>query len=150
MPLGLQKIDVGTIAGDKTGTPGRDAFIIINDNVDLVEAAMEDAERKAFIVSLGSGIVAAGTDIESFPMPYAFVLLEVRASVKEEQSGDDIQFDIKENGVSILDSILLTIPAGSKNSQGYSPAPDVEYIILEDWSEVSFDIVDGNELIILR
>ena len=144
MPIGLQDVFTGTVPGDKTGTPGRTCFEIMNANSAVIETAIEDAERKAFVVALGgkNTVVAVEDAVESVPMPYAFVLVEVRAFVSTEQSGSDIVFDIKENGVSILDSNLLVIPAGSNTSVGFSPQPDVLYTILEDNSIISFDIVD--------
>lgn len=142
--IALQRIDVGTVAGDKTGTPGRDAFIIINDNSDITEEALQDAELKAFVVKCVAKdvVVAIEEAVEWWRQPYAFVLTEIRAAVFTEQSGGDILIDLKEDGYSILDSILLTIPAGSDTSVGYSPAPDVSYIILGDNAKMTIDVVD--------
>lgn len=145
MPIGLELIDVGTVAGDGSGTPGRDAFTIINDNNALIEAAIEDAELKAFVVKCVAKDVVVEVEeaVEWWRQPYDFVLIEVRAAVFAEQSGGDIQIDIQEDGYSIFDSILLTIPAGSDTSVGYSPGPDVGYIILTDNAKMTIDIVDA-------
>ena len=144
MPLDLPRIDVGSIPGDKTGDPGRTAFQKFNTSADLIEEAMEDAELKAFVVKCVAKdtVVEVEETVEWWRQPYAFVLVEVRAAVFVEQSGSDIQIDIREDGVSILDSILLTIPAGSDTSVGYSPGPDVSYIILGDNALMEIDVVD--------
>ena len=144
MPIGLQDINVGTTPGDDTGTKGRDAFIVVNDNNALIESAIEDAELKAFVVKcVGKDtVVTVEESVEWWRQPYAFVLMEVRAAVFEEQSGADIQLDILEDGVSILDSNGLVIPAGSDTSVGHSPAPDVRYTILEDNNLMTIDVVD--------
>ena len=144
MPIGLNIIDVGTVPGDRQGDPGRTAFQKINANSQILESAIEDAELKAFVVKCYAKdqVVAIETDVEWWHQPYAFVLTEVRAGVYAEQSGGDIQIDITQNGVSIFDSILLTIPAGSDTSVGYSPAPDVAYTILQDNAKIGIDVVD--------
>ena len=144
MPIGLQDVFTGTIAGDGSGTPGRGCFEIMNDNSALIEAAIEDAELKAFVVKCygKDEVVAVANDVEWWRTPYAFVLTEVRAAVYAEQSGGDIQIDINEDGYSILGSNLLTIPAGSETSFGYSPAPDVLYTILENNRKITIDVLD--------
>ena len=144
MPIGLQDVFTGTVAGDRTGTPGRGCFEIMNANSAIIEAAIEDAELKAFVVKcLGKGTVVAVEDaVEWWRQPYAFVVTEVRAAVFAEQSGADIVLDVLENGVSILDSNQLVIPAGSDTSVGFSPAPDTYNVILMDNSKMTIDIVD--------
>ncbi len=44
-------------------------------------------------------------------------------------------------GVSILDSALLVIPAGSESSYGYSPAAVIADVILADNAKMEIDIV---------
>jgi len=145
MPITLQQINVGVAPGDDKGDKGRIAFTKINENSDVLEAIIEDAETKAFVVKCYAkdAVVEVATAIEWWRQPYAFVLTEVRAAVFAAQSGADIQIDILEDGYSILGSNLLTIPAGSETSLGYSPAPDVLYTILENNRKMTIDVVDA-------
>jgi hypothetical protein len=145
MSITLQLIDVGTVPGDGQGDPARTAFQIINSNSGVLDGAIEDAELKAFVVKIygKDELVEVQTDAEWWRQPYAFVLLEVRAACYLEQSGDDIQIDILEDGVSVLGSNPLIIPAGSDTSYGYSPAPDTDYTILNDNAKMTIDVVDS-------
>jgi hypothetical protein len=144
MPIGLQDVNVGTVAGDRTGTPGRAAFQIINANSAIIEAAMEDAELKAFVVKCVAKDVAVAPEdaVEWWRQPYAFVLLEVRAACYA-AGGNDVVIDITENGASVLDSELLVIPAGSETSYGYSPGALADYVILQDNSKMEIDILSA-------
>lgn len=143
MPIGLQDVYVGTVPGDRTGTPGRNCFEIMNANSAIIEAAIEDAELKAFVVKCVAKdeAVVAQDSIEWWRQPYAFVLLEVRAACFA-SGGNDVVIDLVENGVSVLDSGLLTIPAGSETSVGYSD-PITGYVILGDNNKMEIDIVEG-------
>ncbi len=147
MPITLQQVSVGTVPGDKTGDEGRPAFIKVNANSLLLEAAWEDVERKAFVISvtdeqqtIDERIAVLGTSdgvLRTFRMPFAFVLVEARASCKLEDSGGEIALDILENGVSVFESgDSLIIGSGSKTSVGYSPAPVIYDIILADDNEI--------------
>jgi len=142
MPIGLVDVYTGTVAGDRTGTPGRAAFEIVNANSAIIESAMEDAELKAFVVKCVAKDVAVVVEdaVEWWRQPYAFVLLEVRAAAFA-AGGNDVVVDITENGVSVLDSELLVIPAGSETSYGYSPGALVDYVILGDNARMEIDIV---------
>ena len=102
MPIGLQDVYTGTVAGDRTGTPGRNCFTIMNNNSAIIEAAMEDAELKAFVVKcVGRDVVVVPeTSVEWWRQPYAFVLLEVRAACYA-AGGDDIVVDVMQNGTSV-------------------------------------------------
>ena len=144
MPIGLQDVFTGTVAGDRTGTPGRGAFEIVNANSAIIEAAIEDAELKAFVVKCVAKdtVVAVETDVEWWRQPYAFVLVEARAAVYAEQSGSDIEIDVNEGGVSILGGVPLVIPAGSTTSVGHSPTPDLSAVILADNALMTIDVDD--------
>jgi len=144
MPIGLIDVYTGAVAGDRTGTPGRTAFGIMNANSAIIEAAMEDAELKAFVVKCVAKDVAVVVEeaVEWWRQPYAFVVLEVRAACYA-AGGNDVVIDITENGISILGSDLLTIPEGSETSYGYSPEPITDYVILADNSKMEIDIVSA-------
>ncbi len=143
MHIELQRVFTGTQAGDDTGTKGRSCFEIMNANSAVIEGALEDAELKSFVVKCygKDTLVEVAEAIEWWRQSFAFVLVEVRAAVFAEQSGDDIQLDVLEDGVSILGSIPLVIPAGSDTSVGHSPVPDVTDIILEDNAKMTIDVV---------
>ncbi len=144
MPLELLTIGVGTIPGDEQGDPGRTAFQKVNTNSALIAGAMEDAEVKAFVIKCVAKdiLVEVADAVEWWRQPYAFVLLEVRAAVYLEQSGGDIVIDIVENGLSVLDSNMLVIPAGSDTSVGFTSPPLAESVILTSNSKMEIDVVD--------
>jgi hypothetical protein len=144
MPLNLLGVDVGSSPGDETGDEGRVAFQKLNVNSALIAGAMEDAEIKAFVVKCVAKDVAVEVEaaVEWWRQPYSLVLLAVRAAVFEEQSGGDIVIDILEDGVSVLDSNMLVIPADSDTSVGHSPAPYIYNIILNDNSKMTIDVID--------
>jgi hypothetical protein len=144
MPLGLLDVFTGTIPGDRTGTPGRNCFEIMNANSAMIEVAIEDAELKAFVVKCVAKdtIVEAQDSVEWWRQPYAFVLLEVRAACYASGS-NDIVIDITENGSSILETDLLEIPAGSETSFGFSPQALPDPVILQNNSKIEIDIVEG-------
>jgi len=141
MPLSLQAIDIGSAPGDETGDPGRTAFDKTNTNMALIAGAMEDAEVKAFVI----GCTAKGTDVvvedkvESFRMPYAFVLLDVMGDVDVAPVGADIVIDVNEDGYTILGTAGLVISDGNETSD---PAPEIlSYMILEKNSKITIDVL---------
>jgi hypothetical protein len=144
MTIGLIDVYTGVVAGDRTGTPGRNCFETMNANSALIEAAMEDAELKAFVVKCVAKdvVVVPEESVEWWRQPYAFVLLEVRAACYS-AGGNDVVIDLLQSGVSILDSGLLTIPAGSETSYGYSPALVINTVLLLDNAKMEIDIVEA-------
>ena len=155
MPLTLQAIDVGSAPGDKTGDPGRTAFQTTNTNMALIAGFAQDAEIKAFTISVtdeqqtvDERITQLGTTddiLRTYRTPYSFVVLEVRASFNVEDSGGDLDLDILEDGVSIFASgSALTIGSGMKTSVGFSPAPvfGATNIILNDDSEIQVQLLN--------
>ena len=144
MPIGLLDVYTGTVAGDRTGTPGRNCFEIMNENSSIIEAAMEDAELKAFVVKCVAKDVeiVAEDAVEWWRQPYAFVVLEVRVACYA-PGGSDTVIDITAGGVSILDTDLLVIPAGSETSAGFSPQPMVDHVILLDNQKMEIDILEA-------
>jgi len=141
MPLNLQAIDVGSAPGDATGDPARTAFQKVNVNNALIAGAMEDAEIKAFVIGCtGKGVdIVVEDKVESLRMPYAFVLLDVQASVDVAPVGADIVIDVNEDGYTILGTAGLVIPDGSETS---TPAPEIlSYMILEQNSKITIDVI---------
>lgn len=96
---------------------------------------------ESVIVALGdetSDIEAAASAV-TIRMPYAFNLLAVRASVNLASSSGDLQFDINENGVSIL-STKLTIDEDETSSVSAAVQPVISDANLADDSEITFDV----------
>jgi hypothetical protein len=152
MPITLQAVDIGSAPGDGTGDLSYVAFGKVNSNMAVLVGAMEDAERKAFVASctddqqtIEERMTVLGTTngiLRTFRMPFAFVLLEVRASLVGADSAGDIELDILENGVSVFQSgDVLTIAQGQKTSVGYSPAPVLYNVILNDDAEIKVEVV---------
>ena len=144
MPIGLQSVNVGAAPGDNLGDPGRTAFQIVNSNSEIIEAAIEDAELKAFVVKCYAKdtVIEIGTAVEWWRQPYAFVLTEVRAACFLGQAGSDIEIDINAGGASILGGVPLVIPASTTTSVGHSPQPDVSAVILSDNALMTIDVDD--------
>ncbi len=155
MPLTLQAIYTGAAPGDKTGDPGRTAFDTTNTNMALIAGFAQDAEIKAFVISVtdeqqtvDERIAVLGTSdniLRTIRIPYSFVLLEARASFNVEDSGGDIDLDILEEGVSVFASgSALTIGSGMKTSVGFSPAPvfGATNIILNDDNEIQIQLLN--------
>lgn len=91
-------------------------------------------------VTLESGVVAIGTGLVSFRMPYAFTLSGVRASLKTAQgSGSILTIDINESGTTIL-STKLTIDNTEKTSTtAATPAVISDTALAED-AEITVDV----------
>jgi hypothetical protein len=149
--IGLQDIGIGVFAGDNTGDPARTAFDKINQNNATLEAAIEDAERKAFTIALTDENetisarlgVLGDDDLMTFRIPYAFVLLEVRAEVKDPDTGNDVILDILEEGYSVLDTNGLIIPAGETTSVGQTNDPLLGTVLLEDNNRITIQHVSS-------
>jgi len=99
----------------------------------------------AFPVEIGVAIsdetsdLTTGTAKITFRAPYAFTLTEVRANVKTAATGSVLTFDINENGVSVL-STLLTIDAGEETSETAATPPVISDSAIGDDSEMTIDI----------
>jgi hypothetical protein len=145
MPINLQVVDIGSAPNDETGDPGRDAFDKVNDNSALIEAAIEDAERKAYVVPItGEEDAVDPGKFVKFRLPYAFVLLEVRASLNSAESGVDVEVSISSGGGTIFNTgDELIIPAGTTTSLAASPQPDVRYVVLNDNDEILMTVASG-------
>lgn len=83
--------------------------------------------------------LTTGTAKETFRMPYAFTVTEVRASVTTAPVGSTIQVDINESGTSIL-STVISIDASEKTSETAATAPVISDSSLADDAEITIDI----------
>lgn len=85
-------------------------------------------------------VLTAGTGKMTFRMPYAFELLEVRASLTTAGTGAAlVTVDINESGTSIL-STKITIDASEKTSETAATPPVISDTSLADDSEITIDI----------
>lgn len=98
--------------------------------------------RESILIAVSDEITAisAGTNKIKFRMPYAFKLLEVRASLNTAQSsGSAVQVDINEENSSVL-STKLTIDNGEKTSTTAGTQPVISDSDLADDAEIEIDI----------
>jgi len=96
---------------------------------------------ESFVVSISDETtdLTTGTAKTTFRMPYAFTVTEVRASVTTAPTWSVATFDINENGVSIL-STLITIDAWENTSTTAAIPPVISNSSLGDDSEITLDI----------
>lgn len=86
-----------------------------------------------------STAITTGTAKVSMRMPFAMTLTAVRASVSTASSSGLPTVDIKENGTTIL-STLLTIDATEKTSTTAATPAVISDASLADDSEITFDV----------
>jgi hypothetical protein len=91
-------------------------------------------------VTSETGLVAAGTGLVTFRMPYNFTVTEVRASLQTAQaSGNILTIDINEGGVTIL-STKLTIDNTEKTSTTAATPPVISDTALGSGNEITVDV----------
>lgn len=106
----------------------------------LVGPAGTTTESITIALSDLTSAITIGNSKESFRMPYAFTLTEVRAQLFTAQtSGSILTVDINENGTSIL-STKLTIDNGEKTSVTAVTDAVISDAFLVDDAEITFDI----------
>ncbi len=102
-------------------------------------AAIKPKEHIQIAVGDETTAITTGTSKITFRMPYAFTLLEVRASLNTVSSSGIPTVDINEGGVSIL-STKLTIDANEKTSLTAATAAVISDSALADDAEITIDI----------
>jgi hypothetical protein len=135
-----------------SSAPANDGDILYYDlsNNEYYPAAAPSSANptESIIVALSdeSTALTAGTDKVKIRMPYAFVLTAVRASLSAAggASGNPVQVDINEGGVSIL-STKLTIDPGETTSTTALVPPVISDTALADDAEITFDIDDPGD-----
>lgn len=94
-------------------------------------------------VTTESGLVATGTGLVTFRMPYAFTLSSVKASLKTAQTGDGsggiLTIDINESGTTIL-STKLTVDNNEKTSASAATAAVISDTSLAADAEITIDV----------
>lgn len=148
--LVFQLAGTGVQGGDSGGTelpPGGDTGQVLtkasgNDN-DFVWADPPEPEApiESIIIAASDEATAltAGTSIVNFRMPYAFQVLDVRASVSVVSGAGAVVVDLNEGGVSILGT-KLSIDAGEKSSKTAAAAVTITDPNLADDAEMTIDI----------
>lgn len=102
-------------------------------------AAIKPKEHIQIAVGDETTAITTGTSKITFRMPYAFTVLEVRASLNTVSSSGIPTVDINEGGVSIL-STKLTIDANEKTSTTAATAAVISDSSLADDAEMAIDI----------
>lgn len=102
-------------------------------------AAIKPKEHIQIAVGDETTAITTGTSKVTFRMPYAFTILEVRASLNTASSSGIPTVDINEGGTSIL-STKLTIDANEKTSTTAATAAVISDSTLADDAEMTIDI----------
>lgn len=102
-------------------------------------AASDKTEVLMIALSDETTAITTGTAKVTFRMPWAMTVTAVRASLSTASSSGLPTFDIKENGSSIL-STLLTIDATEKTSTTAATPAVISDTSLADDSEMTIDI----------
>jgi hypothetical protein len=127
-----------------TGTPaGPTASARANTTQLATTAYVDRAAKESIIIAVSdeTTTLTTGTAKVTFRMPYAFTLLEVRASLTTVSSSGVVTFDVNESGASIF-STTLTIDASEKTSTTAATPAVISDTSLADDAEITIDI-DG-------
>lgn len=111
---GLFSLTVKTALGTGVVIPQGSKAILICDGTNIVDVSTS-LESMIIAISDETTPITTGVAKVTFRTPYAFALLEVRASLTTASSSGDPTFDINEAGVSIL-STKLSIDANETTS----------------------------------
>lgn len=97
--------------------------------------------KQAIIIALTApdGDAVAGTDIESFTMPYNFVCTGVRLECRTAPTGSTMEVDVNDDGASIFTTVL-SIDAGETSSDDAATAAVIGSTVIAAGSLVTFDM----------
>lgn len=118
---------------------GESYVIVASSSNWIVTTGMRNDERIVVSLSDPSTAITTGTAKATLRLPYAFVLLEVRASLKTASSSGIPTVDINEAGATIL-STKLTIDATEKTSLTAATPAVISDQFFADDAELTFDI----------
>lgn len=107
-----------------------------------IDAKAPYSRSEAIIVAASdtSTALTVGTGKESFRLPYPVTLTAIRGSLKTAQaSGSILTVDVKQNGTSIL-STLLTFDNGEKTTTTAATPAVISTASLTDDAEITIDI----------
>lgn len=148
--VGLYSIDSLTLDGEVfvgTSDPGADAFYGFDDTADQYEA-LSKAEAWA-VLGYQSFCVAAsdettqlttGTAKITWRTPYAFTLVDIKASVTENPTDATLIADVNEAGTSIMTTNKLQIETAEETTEDATTQPTLTDTSLAADAEMTIDI----------
>lgn len=136
---GLFTLTVKTAAGTGVVVPQGSKALLICDGTNIVDIGT-DVESFSFALSDETTVITTGTKV-TYRMPYAFSLLDTRASLTTASSSGLVTVNIKESGTTIF-STELTIDANETTSTTAATPYVFSDTLLADDAEMTF-IVDG-------
>lgn len=106
-----------------------------------VYSTIANANKEYLMMALSNedSDLEVATGVITFRMPYGMTLSSIRANVKTAPTGSILIVDIKQNGTTIL-STLLSIDASSKTSVGASTPAVISNTSLADDAEMTVDV----------
>ncbi len=151
----LTQADVSGVVPSAKGGAGTINGIIKGDGAGLTSQAVAGTDYVAVGAAPANGVqvtecmmvavsnettdLTTGTAKLTFRMPYAMLLTSIKASVTTASVGANIIVNVKENGTTIL-STLLSIDAGEKTSATAATPPVISDANLGADSEITIDI----------
>lgn len=140
---GSESVSTNTNTGDQNISLDSTAtkYLIGLTNSDTIEIpkAIPDTLFTTVAISDETTALTTGTAKRTFRMPVGCTLTKVRANVVTAPTGANLIFDIKENGSTIL-STLLSIDATEKTSKTAASAAVISDSAIADDSEMTIDI----------
>ena len=129
----LAPVSSGTTKGRKTAGTGAVEDLTAGDLRSILQG-------QSIIIACSDETTALTTGVAkvTFRMPYAFTLTAVRASLNTASSSGAPQFDINQDGASIL-STPITIDANEETSTTAATPPVISDTTLADDSEITID-----------
>jgi hypothetical protein len=100
-------------------------------------------QLESFVIAVGdeASVISTGTAKVKFRMPYAFTLVETRASLGTASTSGAVTVDVNEGGVSIFGTNKLTVNVNQTSSKaGGTTQPDLSDTAIADDAEISIDI----------
>jgi hypothetical protein len=135
---GLFTLTVKTATGTGIVVPQGSKAILICDGTNIIDIG---SNIESFIVAMSdeTSALTAGNAKVTIRMPYAFSLIDVRASLTTASSSGAVVFDVNEAGVTIF-STKLTIDAGATTSTTATTPYVFSDTFLANDAQITFDI----------
>jgi hypothetical protein len=100
-------------------------------------------QLESFVIAVGDelSVISAGAGKVKFRMPYAFTLVEARASLGAASTAGAVTVDVNEAGVSLFGANKLTVNANETTSKAAGTTqPDYSDTAIADDAEITIDI----------